>query len=389
MQMRISVPIAVGVAAIVVLLAFFNISMNGWLRFLLGLIGIAGVFLLVATLRSVQKKNLLLAGLRLENSRLQDELAKKSASGVQPFFAAVLPAWERQLQLVQQQSESAINQLTGKFCLIYDQLQKALNAAELLNNGSNNAGGLGSVLRHSEQDLSTLVISLKSSMDEQHSLVAEMNTLTTITDELKRMGDEVAGIASQTNLLALNAAIEAARAGDHGRGFAVVADEVRSLSSRSGDAGVRIGKRIKQINELLQSAFTTMEEISQKGNDSVTVSDQTIHKVIDEFRTVGERLSQASDILATENSQVSKEVEQVLISLQYQDRVRQILDHVMADINKLNVQIAEEKFDFSSLDATRWLANMERTYTTLEQVETHKNQRTEDMSVDDSSVTFF
>jgi len=219
--------------------------------------------------------------------------------------------------------------------------------------------------------------------------VAEMNTLTSITDELKSMGDEVAGIASQTNLLALNAAIEAARAGEHGRGFAVVADEVSSLSSRSGDAGVRIGKRIKQVNDLLKTAFETMEEISEKGNRSVAISDQTIHKVIGEFRNFGEHLFQASDILATESNHVREEIEQVLISLQYQDRVRQILEHVMKDMSKLAEQITRDELDFARLDINRWLADMERTYTTLEQVAVHQNQRASATLPGDSSVTFF
>lgn len=386
MLTRFYVPIAIGAVSIFAVLGLFAVQLPFWARLFLSLIGIIAVVILAA------KNKVLIASLRVdalaqENAQL--DLPQDEAAAEQHFLCSLLPVWERQLRLVQEQSEAAVNQLTGKFSRIYEQLQNALSASEITTSGSDSAGGLGSVLRCSERDLSELVVSLKTSMDEQHALVAEMNTLTSITDELKKMGDEVAGIASQTNLLALNAAIEAARAGEHGRGFAVVADEVRSLSSRSGDTGLRIGRRIKQVDDLLKAAFATMEEISAKGNRSVTVSDQTIHKVISEFRDFGERLFQASDILSTESHQVRQEIEQVLVSLQYQDRVRQILQHVMADMTKLAELLAQQTSDFNKLDIRQWLTDMERTYTTLEQVAVHKNERVNPAPGRDSGVTFF
>lgn len=367
-------PITAGAVLILLFLAFFATEQLSWVNLSLGLIGMT----LVLFLANANKE--LLAALAQSQRDLQLSEQQKSvhlkdqAGNTADFLSRLLPVWERQLKLVQHQSEEGINQLTSKFSRIYDQLQKALGASEVTASGGSPSGNLGSVLQNSEAALMALVSSLKTSMDEQHALVAEMNNLTSITDELKTMGDEVAGIASQTNLLALNAAIEAARAGEHGRGFAVVADEVRTLSTRSGETGVRMGKRIKQVNDLLKVAFSTMEEISEKGNKSVVVSDQTIHKVIGEFKTFGEQLFEASEILTTESNHVREEIEQVLMSLQYQDRMRQILEHVITDMKKLLGEIAHHKTDLASLDIERWLAEVERTYTTLEQVAAHRNR---------------
>lgn len=367
-------PITAGAVLILLFLAFFATEQLSWVNLSLGLIGMT----LVLFLANANKE--LLAALAHSQCDLQLSEQQKSvhlkdqAGNTADFLSRLLPVWERQLKLVQHQSEEGINQLTSKFSRIYDQLQKALGASEVTASGGSPSGNLGSVLQNSEAALMALVSSLKTSMDEQHALVAEMNNLTSITDELKTMGDEVAGIASQTNLLALNAAIEAARAGEHGRGFAVVADEVRTLSTRSGETGVRMGKRIKQVNDLLKVAFSTMEEISEKGNKSVVVSDQTIHKVIGEFKTFGEQLFEASEILTTESNHVREEIEQVLMSLQYQDRMRQILEHVITDMKKLLGEIAHHKTDLASLDIERWLAEVERTYTTLEQVAAHRNR---------------
>lgn len=389
MMTRNYVPFSAGALLILLFLTFFGAEQLNWLNVVLGFIGMTLVILLANGNREwIAAQEQMALDLQKQeekkNARLQDQ-----AGNTAEFLRRLLPVWERQLKLVQQQSEEGINQLTSKFSRIYDQLQKALGASEVTASGGDQSGNLGSVLQSSEVALMGLVSSLKTSMDEQHALVAEMSNLTSITDELKTMGDEVAGIASQTNLLALNAAIEAARAGEHGRGFAVVADEVRTLSTRSGETGVRMGKRIKQVNDLLKAAFQTMEEISEKGNKSVVISDQTIHQVIGEFRAFGERLFQASEILTTESNHVREEIEQVLISLQYQDRARQILEHVMADMKKLLGEIEHHKTDLARLDIARWLAEVERTYTTLEQVAVHRNQSAVSRRPSEANVTFF
>jgi methyl-accepting chemotaxis protein len=389
MLTRIYVPIALAALLITAFLTFFGAEQFSWANLILGLIGMMLVFLLANSHRALLVDNArlqreLLLSEQQKSARLQDQ-----AGNTTDFLSRLLPVWERQLKLVQQQSEEGINQLTSKFSRIYDQLQKALGASEVTTGSGDQSGNLGNVLQTSEAALMALVSSLKTSMDEQHALVAEMSNLTSITDELKTMGDEVAGIASQTNLLALNAAIEAARAGEHGRGFAVVADEVRTLSTRSGETGVRMGKRIKQVNDLLKAAFQTMEEISEKGNKSVVVSDQTIHRVIGEFKAFGERLFQASEILTTESNHVREEIEQVLVSMQYQDRTRQILEHVMADMKKLLGEIARHKTDLVRLDIDRWLVDVERTYTTLEQVAVHRNRNLASSRPSEKNVTLF
>ena len=82
----------------------------------------------------------------------------------------------------------------------------------------------------------------------------------------QRIGNVVGliqSIAHETNLLALNATIEAARAGEAGRGFAVVAGEVKQLAVATGKATQEISTQIISIQEAMQSAASTIDEIRQ------------------------------------------------------------------------------------------------------------------------------
>ncbi|WP_410483333.1 methyl-accepting chemotaxis protein [Teredinibacter sp. KSP-S5-2] len=270
-----------------------------------------------------------------------------------------------------------------------------MNAAKVTSGDDSENGGLAEVLRNSEQELRQLIDFLSLSILEQQKLVNEISELSSITDELREMGDEVAGIASQTNLLALNAAIEAARAGEHGRGFAVVADEVRTLSTRSGETGARITKRIEQVNDLLRGALQSADEFAEKGKNTTEQSEQMIESVLLTFKSFSEKLFETTGVLMTESDTVRNEVEQVLVSLQFQDRVRQILEHVSSDMKKLCVVLQQQKdhlekgIDVDPIDIDKWLAEIEESFTTLEQVAVHQDGQVRDQSPGESEITFF
>lgn len=335
---------------------------------------------------SLIKDNSLISKLHNDTAQYQEQikvlLAEKEKL-TEDGLSEIIPAWERQIKLVNHQVDEAIGSLTSTFCSINDRLQIALNATE--NTALNGGNGLAQVLSESEGQLLSLVSSIKSSIVQQVELVNEFSNLNGIADELQAMGSEVAGIASQTNLLALNAAIEAARAGEHGRGFAVVADEVRSLSSRSGETGEKITQRILQVNELLSGANAKAEEFVNKGETTAKTSSIVVEDVIERFKLFGESMSDSSTVLINESQAVRAEIEQVLVDLQFQDRVRQIMEQVSKDMTAY----IDSRNRGEYIDAKRWLENIEKTFTTLEQVAIHRKATSQNLGPEESELTFF
>jgi len=306
----------------------------------------------------------------------------------------LLPAWVRQTNLAQAQTEEAINKLTTTFSDIYDRLQTSISATRTSTEGDAGSAGLTAVIDYSQTELTQVIESLRESISSQQSLADEIGRLSVITDELKDMATEVGGIASQTNLLALNAAIEAARAGEYGRGFAVVADEVRTLSTRSGDTGARITERIEQVNSLLTATQQTTLQFTEQGEATLHKSENTIGEVLAKFLDFGRSMANASSTLVEEGTHVQSDVEQVLVSLQFQDRVRQILEHVTENMNALTDVITEHKTIVSEggvpdlVDVETWMSELGKTFTTLEQVDVH-HQANRDDTHDKSEITFF
>jgi methyl-accepting chemotaxis protein len=209
------------------------------------------------------------------------------------------------------------------------------------------------------------------------------------------MASDVQGIAQQTNLLALNAAIEAARAGEAGRGFAVVADEVRKLSGLSGDTGRRISGKVELINAAISSAFAEAEEWSERDARTVTESDAAIGNVLGALQAATGSLAQSADVLRAESEGIRDEISESLVQLQFQDRVSQILGHVLSSIEGLPLHVrngaqrCKEDEQFQPIDVATLLGNMERTYATEEERNNHKARPAAIPASEPSAVTFF
>lgn len=369
---------------------------SGTSGLLLMLVVLAGIFsaLWAGWQSALQLRSLESAAAETQaaQSTLTDEVTL--LSNYLELLVDLVPLWNRQTGLARTQTEQGMTDLSQRFSDIHDRLQVAIETSQQTASGMSGEEGLGQIIQSADQALNQIIVNLRSTIHSRDEMLGEISKLSQITDELRAMGDEVAGIASQTNLLALNAAIEAARAGEQGRGFAVVADEVRTLSNRSGETGSRITQRIEQVNQALESALNTATQFAEKESEILQQAEVTIGDVLTRFHNAGTQIMNSSQVLEQESTQVRSNVADVLVALQFQDRVSQILEHVMTDMEKLGHTLQEHQQTLQQgdevplLDVAGWLQSIESTYTTLEQVEVHKGGNTEQGPAD-SSITFF
>ncbi|WP_260391545.1 methyl-accepting chemotaxis protein, partial [Aeromonas enteropelogenes] len=200
-------------------------------------------------------------------------------------------------------------------------------------------------------------------------------------------------IASQTNLLALNAAIEAARAGEAGRGFAVVADEVRNLSRLSSETAQKMSDKVDTINAGIGRVSEIAESSAARDHISVANSEQAIEQVLTRFRQATDSLAESASLLQSESTDIHHEISNVIISLQFQDRVSQILNQVRNNMEHLSSHLNDPEQQVRTsgpimIDADSWLADMELTYATDEQRDIHHGRSTKP-TASSADITFF
>jgi len=296
-----------------------------------------------------------------------------------------------QIESSRVQTEDAITALTARFSGIADKLESAVTASQDAAGGLNGGGNdsVLSLLTRSRTELTTVTDTLKSVQQSRNTMLAEIRGLAQYTNELRDMAADVASIALQTKLLALNAAVEAARAGTSAKGFAVVADEVRKLSTLSSEAGKKMADKVGLINKAIVNVTGSAERSAAEDTQSVLQCESTIQNVLTRFQDTTSRLSESADILQRESGGIRDEISDVLVSLQFQDRVSQILAHVRTSLEELSVRLGRQlqEREGSSADVGKWLDEMAKTYTTEEQRHIHREARRD--SRPDSDVIYF
>ena len=383
--------LGVGGAALI-----FALSERGWVAASCAMVYLLSVAVLgwqLARRHNIQLDSAVAQALSQARSdeRVRQEAA--TVSGLEELCLKAVPIWSKQIEASRVQTEDAILALSSRFVGIHAKLEAAVKASQQAAGGmaGNGAGGVMSVLEQSRIELTSVIDSLKNSQRSRNEMLVQVRSLTDYTGELRAMATEVAEIASRTNLLALNAAIEAARAGEAGRGFSVVADEVRKLSGMSSETGKNMSNKVDIINSAISTVCKAAEDTSAQDFKSVADSETAIQQVMDHFHNVTSHLSESSLLLQRENNGISNELSDVLVSMQFQDRVSQILAQVRNNMDRLHLHLLQYRQNGGSssgnINAREWLDEMEVSYATQEQRLNHAGENS--VKIVHQETTFF
>lgn len=314
--------------------------------------------------------------------------------GLDRLCAGVLPLWVGQIDLARTHSEASVNALVTRFGAISQRIDTTVSVSQ----GRTGSNGLADMLATSQQELHDILASLREALAHRNALVDRVTQMSSYTGDLKRMAKEVGDIARHTNLVALNAAIEAAHAGEAGRGFAVVAGEVRKLSANSGATGHKITETIDAVNQAIAATLETSHQYLVEDEALLKDAEGRIGSIVQRLRATAEEMSGANEALRNESRAIGHEVDDVMVALQFQDRVSQLLNLVNLDLNKLkqhlddNEHLLQQGQPPAPIDVETWLGALAQTYTMPEQHALHTGQPQQAgplAAAADGDITFF
>ncbi|MFT6910378.1 MAG: methyl-accepting chemotaxis protein [Oleiphilaceae bacterium] len=322
--------------------------------------------------------------LRLVIFDLENELQKLkgSVNSFESIGKDCLPILSHQIGNCIEISTNEMNELAERFVGMVNDINNIVNERD-------DVDALSS--EQIKDRLDTVSQTLTQLLDVRVKSQEQIFELSSFTESLENMARDVGGIASQTNLLSLNAAIEAARAGESGRGFAVVADEVRSLANRSGQIAANIITTVSNVNAQFNHIKDRFSVDSDNGNELTITANENIETVIAQYNETKAARDNHAQNLKELSSGVRKKIEDTLVSLQFQDRVSQILGHVKGNLSQLTEDIPNHE----NLNIQNFLEQMSTNYTTTSEREFHHKFSNEvaydidEETSNDGEVVFF
>ncbi|WP_374564743.1 methyl-accepting chemotaxis protein [Ideonella sp.] len=313
---------------------------------------------------------------------LQADAPTDHAAQIAHCLGTAAATWTTNLGMAQSQMRDATNELLQGFAAILDQLDAIVEPGGARPTEAS-LDQRADVLGQCEVQLRSLLDNFQGFVKSRDEIMQSVQTLAGDSAHLRGMAEDVAKIARQTNLLSINAAIEAARAGPDGRGFAVVAAEVRRLSTESGDTGKRIGDRVNAFSSRMQDALTRASEHTERDAGTIRSSEQTIGQVVAQVNGAVEGLNARAAELGQRGQAVRDQVQQLMVSFQFQDRVHQIMDQVGQSIAQGMARLQADLLAGRAPQRTEWAALLSNGYTTQEQRTAAQSPRAE------STTTFF
>lgn len=271
--------------------------------------------------------------------------------------------WATHLTTAQTQLRDAVEQMLGSFGDILQELDALIGPG---GQGGSEADRLA-MLAQCDEQLRGLLDQFNGFVQSRNEVLGTVRELGEASGRLHGMAEDVSSIARHTNLLSINAAIEAARAGPAGRGFAVVANEVRRLSAESGETGRRIGTQVTQFNEQMQQALQHATRTAERDAEAIQASEQTVGQVVGQVNATVSELQRRSADQSAQGEMVKAQVEQLLMSFQFQDRVHQILDQLRTSMADASAALQGAAGSGTAPDADAWQALLAAGYTTAEQ----------------------
>ncbi len=175
------------------------------------------------------------------------------------------------------------------------------------------------------------------------SMVYAMDALSGTVGRVEQQIVRIEQINKTMNMLALNARIEAERAGKAGATFKVVADEVRELSKSTHDLSVEMGTELTSIRDGIAGGMETLKRVATIDMTENMLAKERTEVLLSGLVRRSERLETIVADAVKESGQITADVEGMVTGIQFQDRTKQRLEHVVESLHAVERALGDLK----------------------------------------------
>jgi methyl-accepting chemotaxis protein len=146
---------------------------------------------------------------------------------------------------------------------------------------------------------------------------------------------QIEAINKQTRYLALNAAIEASRSGEAGAAFGVIAREMKDLSRLTEETSREVRSRISSVTRGVRNGHAVLQEIATLDMSEHIMAKERLDSLIAGIIAQNDAFSSVLSDTAASSARMAETIGQLITGMQYQDRTKQHLSHVIDALDVL------------------------------------------------------
>lgn len=150
---------------------------------------------------------------------------------------------------------------------------------------------------------------------------------------------EIEVINHKTKYLSLNATIEAVRAGEAGESFQVVASEVRELSNDTQRLATNIREQVNQMTQTLDYAQNMLKAIASLDMNENLLAKDKLDDMMNSLVENSQKMSGIVQKATVTTNDFSQKAQNLILSIQFQDRIKQDITKVTSDLKKIEATI--------------------------------------------------
>lgn len=245
--------------------------------------------------------------------------------------------------------EAEANVLSGRFQRLALSAEQQTRRVESLTNlavGVEIAGETVPIERIAgllEATLNDVVEKILMLSKDSMSMVYALGDLNANIVQVDQCMEQLNGINRTTNMLALNARIEAERAGGAGAAFRVVAQEIRELSKATATLAVSMQAELDAVKTGIAKGHATLQRVATIDmSENITAKDRLENLLQALVHRSASLTSIVSDAVR-EAELISSDVDGMVTGIQFQDRTRQRLEHVVDSLHVIDQALEEIK----------------------------------------------
>jgi methyl-accepting chemotaxis protein len=207
-------------------------------------------------------------------------------------------------------------------------IERLINMVNFLEHHEGNIS-LSDFMKMMDTNITDTIEKIVTISENAMTLVFAMEEVVNQLEGIEEFVQQVNKINKETRMLALNATIEAARAGDAGHGFAVVATEVKQVSTQVDAMAHEMQTQINAISKTLRSSkqmLGTVAGMDLSGNITTrTKLDELMQAMLKQNERISITMHESADMI----NQISTQISNFTMRVQFQDRNSQIIENVI------------------------------------------------------------